>query len=55
MKVLERRDAVNGSFEDPAVQAEIRRALDQNVIHILRQEAIERSRDRTYIWPAGIR
>jgi hypothetical protein len=53
MKVLDHHEATNASFEDPQVQAAIRRALEQGVIVQLRKEAIQRSRDRTYIWPSG--
>jgi hypothetical protein len=53
MKVLDHHEATNASFEDPQVQAAIRHALEQGVIRRLRDEAIQRSRDRTYIWPSG--
>jgi hypothetical protein len=53
MKVVDRREGVNGSFEDPGTQAEIRRSLEQNVVSMFRREAVQRSRDRTYIWLPG--
>jgi hypothetical protein len=54
MKVVDRREGVHCSFEDPATQAEIRRALEQNVVNMVRREAVQRSRDRTYIWMPGM-
>ncbi len=55
LRVIERRDARNGAFEDADVQAQIRQSLEQQVIKALRAKAIARSRLRTYIWPPTVR
>lgn len=50
-KVKEFSPGRNGRFEDPAVQEELRNLCLQRVIGEFRQQALERARQRTEVWP----
>jgi parvulin-like peptidyl-prolyl isomerase len=50
LKVLERQEGRNDPFEDAAVQADIRRRLEAQVVEVLLFQAIQRSRARTHVW-----
>lgn len=52
LKVLEQLAGRDSPFEDEAVQADIRRRLEQQVVELLKTQAILRSRLRTHVWIA---
>lgn len=52
-KVIDHRPAEARQFDDPAVQAEIRRRLTRLVHASLRLQALGMARDRTHVWYAA--
>lgn len=49
-KVIDRVEGRNSGFDDPGVQAELRQKLEGHLFDHLIQVAVERARERTYIW-----
>lgn len=53
LRVLEQVPGADGRFEDPAVQNRLRKRLEEEVVAMLKLQALRRSQERTYVWLPG--